>query len=58
MIVLQGNKVLSIHGVFDMDEVKRDSRILSNVDFMSKYDFAYKEERFLMNYPNLWRCER
>lgn len=42
MIVLQGNKVLSIHGVFDMDEVKRDSRILSNVDFMRKYDFVYE----------------
>lgn len=43
MIVLQGDKVLSIHGVFDMEEVKRDSRILSNVDFVKKYDFAYEE---------------
>lgn len=43
MIVLQGNKVLSIHGVFDMEEVKRDSKMLSNVDFMRKYDFEYEE---------------
>lgn len=43
MIVLKGNKVLSIHGVFDMDEVKRDGSILSKVDFMRKYDFAYEE---------------
>lgn len=42
MIVLQGNKVLSTYGVFDIDEVKRDSRILSNVDFMRKYDFVYE----------------
>lgn len=43
MIVLQGNKVLSIRGVFDMAEVKIDSRILSKVDFMRKYDFSYEE---------------
>lgn len=42
MIVLQGSKVLSIHGVFDIEEVKRDGKVLSNVDFMRKYDFAYK----------------